>query len=575
MDTGFRYSFGDLELELGDQVRIPLGGRRARGWVVEVEEGDDEGLKAVLAKSGELPVFGSRQLVTMRWASQHYVAPLSVILGKAAPPNLPRATDEHDAWHAVPEFQSPLPAVTAAAVAGRHVRPHYLLSPVSTVEAIAGLAGPVLTAGRSVVIIYPTAAEAESAAGALRGPFEERVLLATGSMHDRDVTRTWGTSAGVAGTLLVATPRALLWPVAGLGLGIVVEEGRRGHKERQTPTLHSREVMRRRSTVERFPLVFIGRVPTTELVAAGTPTVKAPGRAWPLVEVVDRRLDPSIGLFTEHVKAAIQGAVKRNEPVFVFTHRHGYAPAFLCVSCRSIRVCENCGSRLDRDGTCARCGHHQLACSSCEGRKFVPLGAGTGRVTAELGRFVDRTAVGPAGSGRAVEVGTVRDLVRSTTVDMAVAVDADGLFMGSNYRAAEDALRTLARLAGLVGRGRGKRAAIQTTRPDHPVIQALRRGDPSEFLDSEVDERAAYKLPPSGEVIVVEVTKAPDWVDAVMAELGNQRGTVLGPAERGDSKRWLVQGADLGSVRERLRELVHRLRDAQASVRVDVDPIEL
>ncbi len=558
---------------MGDQVRIPLGARRARGWVIATEPESADGLREVVAKSGTVPVFDEQTLVTLRWAARHYVAPLSVLLAKSAPPNLPGRISQ-PALDPVERHASPLPDVTAAAAQGKHVRPHYLLAPESWSAALLGLISDVLSAGGSAMAVFPTATEADRAAAELAARIGDRLIVATGQMHDRDVTTAWQTAAQNPGMLLIGTPRVLLWPVAALSMAVVVQEGRRGHKERQTPTIHSREILRRRSTVERFPLVFAGTVPTTELVAAGTPVV-GHARSWPLVEIVDRRTDPSLGLFTDHVRAVIQAGVNRRQRIFVFTHRHGYAPAFLCVQCRSLRICDRCGSRLDREGTCARCGHHQLECSQCSGRRFVPLGAGTGRITAELGRFVDRTAVGPAGSGHLVEVGTERDLPGLPPVDVAVAVDADGLFMGTNYRAGEDALRVLARLTALVGRGKGRRSVIQTTRPNHPVIAALRRGNPMEFLEEELRLRAEYRLPPSGEVIVVEVTDSPGWATSELADLGGETVTVLGPAPARGALRWLLQGTDLSPVRDELRSIAHRLRDAKASVRIDVDPTEL
>lgn len=514
-------------------------------------------------------------LITIRWVAQHYVAPVSAVAARCAPPNLPRRTTLPDLPD-VPatSVPSPLPAVSEAAAAGRHLRAHYLISPASWTDAVTGLVTPVLAAGRSGVVVMPTASEAEQAAAALEERLPGRIAVATGQRHDRDVTAAWQRASSQPGVLLVGSPRILLWPVASLGIGVVVQEGRRGHKERQTPTIHTREVLRRRSAVERFPLVFLGRVPTTELVAAGLPMV-AEGRPWPLVEVVDRTTDPSRSLFTDRVKVALAGAVKRAERTLVFTHRHGYAPAFACAQCGTLRVCERCGSRLDESGTCQRCGHHELECRKCGGRRFVALGAGTGRVTAELGRIVDRTVVGPVGSDALVMVGTERDLTDVGAVDLAIAVDADGLLMGTNYRAAEDALRVLARMAATVGRGRGKRAIVQTARPGHPVIAALRRGDPLEFLTKEAADRQAYRLPPSGEIIVLEVSDAPEWTADSIAGLQEKNASVLGPASVQGAARWLLQGEDLDAVRTELRQIVHRLRESGASVRIDVDPIEL
>jgi primosomal protein N' (replication factor Y) len=156
-----------------------------------------------------------------------------------------------------------------------------------------------------------------------------------------------------------------------------------------------------------------------------------------------------------------------------------------------------------------------------------------------------------------------------------VGVDPDGLILGTHFRASEEALRVLARLAGKV-EGRGARCLLQTSLPGHPVFAALKKGDPVPFLEAEREVRARFGFPPSAELMIVEARGSlPDgsevWVKDAAAG-----ATVLGPAPRGNGGvRWLIQGTDLSKVRSRLRPLVQRWRDAGVAVRVDVDPIEL
>ena len=58
-------------------------------------------------------MFDRGLLEVMRWAAVHYVAPLSVLLGKGAPPNLPRRRPEV-ALPAVPEAGARHPLAEAA-----------------------------------------------------------------------------------------------------------------------------------------------------------------------------------------------------------------------------------------------------------------------------------------------------------------------------------------------------------------------------------------------------------------------------------------------------------------------------
>jgi primosomal protein N' (replication factor Y) len=431
--------------------------------------------------------------------------------------------------------------------------------------------GPVLAADRSGMVVVATATEARWLAEAAAVFAGNRVVTVLPEDPAAQVTSAWVRVATEPGLLLVGTPRVMLWPLARSGLLASVEEGRRAMKERQTPTLHVREVLRNRSVVGRSGLVFSGPTPSLELLAAGAEILRTPGRVWPLVEVVDRSSEP--GLFTPAVKMAIRAAVSNRARVFVFTHRRGYAPASRCVRCRSLRRCPDCGSRPDPGRSCTRCGALLGPCPACGGGRFEPLGAGVGRATEELRRFTGPVVEAP-GTGPVV-VGSEADLASLPPQDLVVVTDADGLIYGTSFRAAEDALRVLARLAGKLAPARGRRMMVQTVDPGHPVVAALRRGDPTGFLQAELENRSRLGFPPSTDLVVVELRSArPPRVDEDLHQAA-AGSTVLGPVEAREGTRWLIQGDDLSVFRRNLRPLVQRWRDTGATVRIDVDPIDL
>jgi len=579
VDGGFAYRLPESlkrEVQVGSMVRVPLSGRRVRGYVVGVRDGNDRGLKDVLSVSGELPVFTPGLLETLRWCAFHYVAPLAVLLRRAVPASVPRGRRGEPVPPMGEVPAGPVPRLSEASAAGRHVRTHYLLAPGPWGELAVAAAAPVLAAGRSVMVVAPTAAEAEAVAGAARTLPGKRLLVGLSEHPDREQTAAWVRARLTPGSLVVGTRGVALWPVSDLALVIVVDEGRRGMKEKQTPTVHVREVIRRRAAVERFNLLFVGRVPTSELLAAGVEVVRLAGRSWPLVEVVDRRDDPPrSGLISDRARMALHAVLKEGGRGFVFTHRRGYAPAFRCGACRTLRTCLECGARPERGDTCPRCGSSLGPCAACGAGRFEPLGAGVGRVTEELRRVLGRDRVGEVGSDAPVLVGTERDLVAMPPVRLAVAVDADGLLLAPNYRAGEEGLRLLARLAGTVEPGSGRRSIVQTAQPEHPVIAALRRGDPLSYLHEELEGRSALGFPPAGEIIVLEVGEPPPDADARLREAVGGNGAVLGPAERRGRMRWLIQGSSLGGTRVALRPLVQHLRDSGARVHVDADPLDL
>jgi primosomal protein N' (replication factor Y) len=574
VDDGFAYAVPPgLEVEIGSVVRVPLGGRRVRGYVVGFEERSRGGLREILSRSGDLPVFGRRMLEVMRWAAIHYVAPLATLLGKAAPPNAPRRRAPGDLPPIGALPPSPLVAVSAAAAAGTHIGARFLMGSGPWDEALAGLAGPALAADRSALVVAPSVAEARRLFSSLEGVFGRRVLLAASEMNGAELTAAWG-AMNRPGSLLVGTREAAFWPVAELSLGCVVDEGRRGMKDRATPTTHARDVLWRRSVVERFPIVLCGAVPTSYALHRAPEVVRSGGRLWGLVELVDRGSEPpGGGLLVEAVRRALSATVRREGRAFVFCDRR--TPAMRCATCRALRLCPTCGARPEANGRCGRCGTELGRCLACGGGRFQPLGASVGRLVAETGAFLGRDVVGEAGTGRSVEVGTERDLPGAGSVDLAVVVDADGLLRAPHYRALEDGLRLLARVAGLSGGGSGRRAMIQTADPGQETLVALRRGDPLAFLQAEMGRRSAAGFPPSGELLVLETAGGPEDSDVALREALGGRADVHGPAQNAGRVRWLLQGHDLQAARLALRPLVGDWRDCGARVRIDADPIDL
>ncbi|HSF86461.1 MAG TPA: hypothetical protein VLG28_12510 [Acidimicrobiia bacterium] len=575
VDDGFSYRVPDAlgEVTVGSLVRVPLGGRRLRGVVTHVRTGDDRGnLKDIAAIVGDFSVLTPRLLETLRWASIHYVAPLSVMLSKTGPPNVAR---RRKLTPTEPKrLPSPLPKVSAAAAAGTRTRATYLVGGGPWGETVAGLTAEVLAAGRNAAVIAPTVREASSVAASVAAALGVPTPVVTSSAAAAEVTATWVVSQQSGGNLLIGTRELAFWPMGDLALVVVIEEGRAAMKAPQTPTTSVRDVVRRRASAERFGLVFLGPVPTVEAMAAGVELPEPSTRVWPLVEIADRTEEPPGGaVVMQATVQAIRGVRRRGGQVLVFVPRHGDAAAFRCVSCGELRRCPSCAASVTRGDVCQRCETRLGACAACGGSRFQALGAGVGRVISELRRSIGDD-VGRVGEQKGVQVGTARDLPEVHDMALSVVIDADALVLAPHYRAEEDALRTLARVALTVERGRGRRCLIQTGQPGHRVFDALRHGRPADLLNALLAERVEAAFPPVTQLLAVEVTDPPDDADVQLRQAGLD-ADVRGPAVSGDGVRWLVSAPDLRATKLRLRSLVQSWRDGGAKVRIDADPVRL
>lgn len=574
VDDGFWYSVPDhlrQDLSVGSIVRVPISGRRVRGWIVDLTEDHSGDLKEVAGISGAAPVFDEALLETLTWAARHYIAPMSSLLTRATPPNLPRAIPDATKGALDAPSDSALGPIVERSISGLGGPTTALVANWQALDWLSAC-GPILETGRSVLVVAASVAEVKRIRDSTPSDMRWALVPVTGE-DDASDTRAWE-QAQSPPRLIVGTPKTAMWMVENLGLAIVLEEGRRAMKDRQTPTLHVREVMRTRTRVEGFNLVFFGPTPSVELMAAGAEVVRVGNRAWPLVEVVDRGDDtPGSGYLSARVVAAIAAATEAGRRVFVYTHRRAAHASLRCARCRALRTCQSCGARIGKVERCPKCQKPAGACRGCGGSEFEELGTIPERLVAEINR---RIAPGTAymHAEAQVMVGTERDLAGLDQVSLAVAADLDGMLMGIGYRTSEEALRQLARLASLVGPGAGSRLMIQTSRPGSLLVTTMRRGDPIPYLERVLVERAREGSPPSTEMLVLEVRgTVPDAVTSDLGDLGPDV-VVLGPMRLDNGERWLITGR-LGPARIRLRKAVGRWRDKGATVRVDADPIDV
>lgn len=206
MDDGFAYAVPDgLTLQVGDLVRVPLGGRRVRGWVVATCEPERPGLRAVVGRSGDLPVFDRDLLGVLRWTAAHYVAPLAAVLAKATPPNLPRG------------------GAPAPSPRGARSRPVVFVGPGPWGPKVAELVAPAQAAGRSALVVAPTVGEAEEVTAAIPGA----VGPVSSQAPATAVTRAWVAAATRPGSAIVGTREVAAWPLAAPGIAVVVGEDRK------------------------------------------------------------------------------------------------------------------------------------------------------------------------------------------------------------------------------------------------------------------------------------------------------------------------------------------------------------
>jgi primosomal protein N' (replication factor Y) len=166
-------------------------------------------------------------------------------------------------------------------------------------------------------------------------------------------------------------------------------------------------------------------------------------------------------------------------------------------------------------------------------------------------------------------------------------VDGDLGLRGGDLRAAERTYQLLTQVSGRAGRNeRVGRALIQTSTPDHAVMQAMAAGDRDGFMAVELAERQAVGLPPFGRLAAV-ILSGPRLEDLdafaqrfAAASPNGEGVSVYGPADaplaliRGQRrKRFLVRADRSVDLQAFLGAWLSRVKPpSRIKVAIDIDP---
>ena len=411
--------------------------------------------------------------------------------------------------------------------------------------------------------------------------FERRFGVAPAVWHSGLSSRVrgiaWRAVSEGRAPVVVGARSALFLPFPDLGLVVVDEEHETSFKQEEGVVYNARDMAVVRARFCAAPVLLGSATPSLETVAnveAGRysrlhlPTRHA-GAALPSIGAIDlRETPPERGRFiAPPLVAAVRDTLERGEQAMLFLNRRGYAPLTLCRACGHRMQCPNCTAwlvehRARRELQCHHCGHAvpiPVECPMCKAQhSLTPVGPGVERITEEAtALFPDArilvmasdTMPGPdaaAEAARAIEAREV-DLIIGTQIvakgwhfphlTLVGVVDADLGLAGGDLRASERTVQLLHQVAGRAGRAEAPgRVLLQTFSPEHPVMQALLRGDLADFMASEAAQRRPGNWPPYGRLaaLIVSAGTAAS-ADALARDLGvaapyGDGIQVLGPA---------------------------------------------
>lgn len=291
----------------------------------------------------------------------------------------------------------------------------------------------------------------------------------------------------------------------------------------------------------------------------------------PEIIVVDtlkaRKKKQMKSMFSPQLIDTIAETLAREEQVILFQNRRGYSPFVECDECAWVPECKHCAVSLtlhmqSNQLVCHYCGYaiqNLSSCLACGSPRLSTKGFGTEKIEDELSIFFPEAKIGRMDLDTTrtrnsyeriiaeFENGNVDILVGTQMISKGLDFDkvslvgilnADNMLNYPDFRAYERSFQLMAQVSGRAGR-KFKRGTvlIQTSNPDHPVIQQIVDNNYAELFQQQLVERKDFHYPPYYKLIRISVKHKDKKVLEVGAEQLSRnlriklKNRVLGPEE--------------------------------------------
>ena len=408
----------------------------------------------------------------------------------------------------------------------------------------------VLRKGRQVLYLLPEIALTTQLTERIARVFGDRLLVYHSKFSDNERVEVWNKLLHSQEPWVVVGVRSSLFlPFRDLGLVIVDEEHETSFKQQDpAPRYHARNAA----------IVLAQMHGGKTLLGSATPSIDSYYNAmtgkYGYVELTTRYGDYQLPtmlpvdirelrrkrimkdtLFSPLLVQKMQAALQRGEQVILFQNRRGFAPMVECKSCGWVPRCVNCDVSLTyhkyrNELVCHYCGYRIRLpenCPACHEGEVRMMGFGTEKVEEEVASLFPEAQVArldmDSARTRTSYERIIQDFERGKTqiligtqmlskgldfgnVTVVGILNADNLMNFPDFRAHEHAYQLMVQVSGRAGRREKPGCVVlQTSHPDHPLIQLVCRFAYREMVRWQLGERSQFHYPPYFRLIVLHL----------------------------------------------------------------------
>ena len=394
-----------------------------------------------------------------------------------------------------------------------------------------------LELGRRALVLVPEISLTPQMIRRLKSTFGSRLAVQHSALNNTERLLQWRRIQQGNADIVVGTRSAVFAPLQNIGLIIMDEEQEHTYQSESAPRYDAHDIAKKRAAMENSLLLFASATPLTETYHAAQcgrlQLVRLQhrygGKPLPQVDFVDMRAELAAGNPREvsgRLAQELQKNLDHGEQSILLLNRRGYRTVAMCTACGHVLKCPHCSVPLvyhkpQQALMCHHCGHTvqpaPALCPDCGG-KLAYSGFGTQRVEEELARLLpaarilrmDQDSTTKKNAHETMLAQFARhdyDILLGTQmvakgldfekVSLVGVLGIDSLLFGQGFRAYESVFSLVTQVIGRGGRADiPGRALIQTTVPDHPVLQLAAAQDYEAFYREEITFRKFGLYPP-------------------------------------------------------------------------------
>ena len=394
-----------------------------------------------------------------------------------------------------------------------------------------------LELGRKALVLVPEISLTPQMIRRLKSTFGSRLAVQHSALNNTERLLQWRRIQQGNADIVVGTRSAVFAPLQNIGLIIMDEEQEHTYQSESAPRYDAHDIAKKRAAMENSLLLFASATPLTETYHAAQcgrlQLVRLQhrygGKPLPQVDFVDMRAELAAGNPREvsgRLAQELQKNLDHGEQSILLLNRRGYRTVAMCTACGHVLKCPHCSVPLvyhkpQQALMCHHCGHTvqpaPTLCPDCGG-KLAYSGFGTQRVEEELSRLLpaarilrmDQDSTTKKNAHETMLAQFARhdyDILLGTQmvakgldfekVSLVGVLGIDSLLFGQGFRAYESVFSLVTQVIGRGGRADiPGRALIQTTVPDHPVLQLAAAQDYEAFYREEITFRKFGLYPP-------------------------------------------------------------------------------